>query len=162
MLKFCNTIFHTCICLLYCIDSSFRFFRLISHKFKNQEQTNSDFLLQLLFPYLPPKMAIPNIIMLIFYQIFLCHCSLLHNQIYHIIYFSNSLKVIRTTHGFQHVSFRKCAWLNQLVDVCIRQLFGSEIYFPILSYGWIGFGLCLSRELVLHLSTQANNSLLAV
>ena len=61
-----------------------------------------------------------------------------------------------------NILFTTGARLKETVYVCIGQRFGWDIYFLLLSYSLIGFGLRPSRELVRHFSTQVNNGLIAV
>ena len=79
----------------------FHFFRQIFHNVKNKEQTKFDLLLQRLFIcWFFPETVRLNIIMLMFYQIFSRHCSLLQNQIKNILSSPKFRQVIGTTHGF--------------------------------------------------------------
>ena len=60
-----------------------------------------------------------NIIMLMFYQLLSCHCSLLHNQIQHILYYPKSQLVIGQHTGFSKFLFATGALLKQPVCVFI-------------------------------------------
>ena len=62
---------------------------------------------------------------------------------------------------FSTFIFATGARIKQQMYICIGQRVCWGIY---IRYwvNWIGFGICPSRELVWHISTQVNNGLLAV
>ena len=89
--------------LIFILDSC----RRISHNYKIKNKKTLIFYWNTYFSdCFSSKTVRLNIIILMFYQILSYHCSLLHNQIYHIIYSPKYRQVIGTTHSFQHVSFR--------------------------------------------------------